>query len=173
MTKRTVQHRGNPWAMLVALAAAAAGCGEKGGGGASSASDEDVQCPSIHLEPSAELKFSAPLSKEGTYEVFVDADGKTEECTIEVAGIGPERRSDGEASSPPTRTRTTCKLVGVSGITGSGHVAGLGTAGTPASLSLRILFEGKEIANARLSPTYEPDRCGFIRPIVEVATTAP
>ena len=140
------------------------------GSAACSPYSADDVCPSIAIQPHASLDVGNALGKAGTYDVTVDADGKTETCTVTLDSVGPAQKDGEVVSSPTTRTSTTCTLVRVGGIGNDGSVD-LSTVGTPASITLKVSLGGTELLNGTANPDYTPDKCGFVKP--RVALKAP
>lgn len=139
---------------LIVTLACAVGCAQK------------KACPDVAIEPHATLHLTPPLSKPGVYHLQIEADGQHETCTIELSDITPMKNGQAAAGAPATKASTTCKVLHPDGFSDEGFLAFLSTKGAPESLSLTISFFGSTLVKKTIKPAYEPDRCGFIQPLV-------
>lgn len=133
---------------------------------ASTSEANELVCPTIAITPHAELKLPTALAEAGTYELKVTADDQTEECEVTLASVGGAQVSGAVVTSPTTRVVMTCKLLRAGGIQNDGSVLSLSTVGTPRRVELSVSRGGKSIVKGAAEPSYEPDRCGFVKPTV-------
>lgn len=121
---------------------------------------KEVRCPSMPTFPHVKLPLSQPIKSNGTYDVALEIDGVAQSCTLKITGMGPSKteKMGGQkmTRSPTTRTDSTCKGFGVSGIMSEGWIPGFRVDGTPKKVSLTMIQGDKMPVQASADLEYKP-----------------
>ena len=128
--------------------------------GATACTKQEVACPSILIAPHASIALSEPIAADGTYDLELEVDGKAEACRLEVSNMGPGQETcagnECGAQAPTTRADMTCEAIAVSGFTNDGAIPGFTLAGTPKSVAIRFIQDGRVRADETFSLEYAP-----------------
>ncbi len=165
---RTLDGATTTWTYAAALALVCLSAGCRGGDRSAA-----VPCPDLPNIPHLDVSFEPALGREGTFDLELDVAGSKETCTLTVSAIAGAKPVGGMVAGPTTRTETTCKGAGVSGITIEGAVAGLAVGGTARTVKVRVLQAGKLLGEGAFEPDYKPDQCGFVKPRASMKLALP
>ena len=128
--------------------------------GATACTKQEVACPSIYIAPHASIRLSEPIAANGTYDLELEVDAETETCRLEVSNMGPGKETcagnECTAQAPTTRADMTCTKIAVSGITNDGAIPGFKLEGTPKSVAIRFIQDGRVRADETFSLDYAP-----------------
>jgi hypothetical protein len=126
---------------------------------ATCAKPEGTVCPSLPVQPHADIKFNKALTP-ATYDVEVQLDGDKETCTLTIGPSKPAQEMGAMVMSPMTQTETTCKLIQFAHVRTDGGVDDLRTekpAGkSEASFSLKMSTGGVVAVDASTTLKFTP-----------------
>ncbi|MCA9642526.1 MAG: hypothetical protein H6718_16190 [Polyangiaceae bacterium] len=108
------------------------------------------------------------LQTVGTYEVSVNADAKSELCTVSIKSIGASKRLGDVKTAPSTQAATSCKLIHVVEFADDGSLDSFWTEGTPRSIHVRVSRDGEVYGDGTATPDYTGDECGVVQPDVRL-----